>query len=1090
MQRHDNVKINTVFNGEFVAGDKRANKSIATRNYELFRESDLHEWYKRHVIEPTLAKLEEFQERDSGWALSRILNLMVNVNKYNPLHAGCFVEIPQEIKKKNAVINVQSMDNACFAWSVTAALYPAKRHAERESSYPHYTSVLNLTDIEFPMTLNQIKKFENHNDISINVYSIEKNKELAILPIRVTDRKMDRHVNLLYVHNDNVGHFAWIKNLSRLVSSQVNKNRNKKYFCDRCLHYFYTSEKLEAHTVDCRQMNDCAIKLPSDNDKWLAFKNHNRKERVPFIIYADLECTLEKMEADPETSRYTYQHHRVFSIGYYVRCSYDESLSMYRFRRDKDCVAWFAEELRRLAHDVKTILSTNVPMADFTRDEWEKFNSATHCHVCEEPFEPDDVRVRDHCHLTGRYRGPAHSNCNLNYKDSHCIPIVFHNLSGYDAHFIITEIATAYEGHVDLLPITKEKYISFTKNVQSTEDKDKKTCVKLRFIDSYKFLTSSLDKLASYLSKDKLQILQREFCELSAENFDLLTRKGVFPYEYIDCVEKLEDLCLPPRDSFYSSLTGDTVSESDYAHAVNVWQRFSIRTLGDYSDLYLKTDVLLLADIFENFRDSCVASYGLDPAYYYTLPGFTWDAMLKHTRINFELLTDIDMVMFIERGIRGGLSQCSNRYARANNKYMQSYDPSKPSSYLMYFDVNNLYGWAMCQPLPYADFKWVDNVTDFNVMDVALDSSIGYILEVDLEYPQHLHDAHTDLPFCPTRDKPPGKRQDKLLATLYDKKRYVIHYRNLQQCTRHGLRISKIHRILKFAQSPWLRDYIELNTKFRTLAKNDFEKNLYKLMNNAVFGKTMENVRNHVDVRLVTHWEGRYGAEAMIAKPNFHSRSVFSENLVAIEMRKLEVKFDKPIYVGMCILDISKTCLYEFHHEYMLPLYRDKCKVMYTDTDSLIYDIECDDVYDIMKRHIHYRFDTSDYAIDNAYGIPLVNKKVPGLMKDENNGAIMTEFVGLRAKMYALRVDGKKDTKKVKGVKSNVVARSITFDDYTRCLRDEIEMTRQQVCIRSKKHEVYTVSETKIALSPYDDKRYIIPGSTETLPWGHYKIQL
>jgi len=266
-----------------------------------------------------------------------------------------------------------------------------------------------------------------------------------------------------------------------------------------------------------------------------------------------------------------------------------------------------------------------------------------------------------------------------------------------------------------------------------------KNHIKLRFIDSYKFLTLSLDKLASYLSKDKLRIMQREFCNLSAENFDLLTRKGIFPYEYIDCVEKLEDTCLPPRESFYSSLTGDTVSEVNYAHAVKVWQRFSIRTLGEYSDLYLKTDVLLLADIFENFRDSCVASYGLDPAYYYTLPGFTWDAMLKHTDINFELLTDIDMVMFVERGIRGGLSQCSSRYARANNKYMESYDPSKPSSYLMYFDVNNLYGWAMCQPLPFADFRWVDDISNFNVMNVALDSPTGYILEVDLEYPQHLH---------------------------------------------------------------------------------------------------------------------------------------------------------------------------------------------------------------------------------------------------------------------------------------------------------------------------------------------------------------
>ncbi|KYM95694.1 hypothetical protein ALC62_13660 [Cyphomyrmex costatus] len=727
LQRYDSIKINTVFNGEFVAGDKRANKSIATRNYEIHRCTDQREWSK--------------------------------------------------------------------------------------------------------------------------------------------------HVNLLYVEDDIAGHFVLIKDLSRLVSSQISKKEHKKYFCDS------SSSKLELHSTDCGKLNDCAIRLPSEDDKWLKFKNHCRKERVPFVVYADLECALEKMDEDPTSSM--YQHHQVFSIAYYIHCSYDDSLSSYRFRRDNNCISWFADELKNLAHSVQSVISTNVRLMD-------------------------------------------------------------------------------------------------------------------------------------------------------------------------------------------------------YAHAVNVWQRFSIQTLGEYSDLYLKTDVLLLADVFENFRDSCIASYGLDPAYYYTLPGFTWDAMLKHTGVKFELLTDIDMVMFVERGIRGGLSKCSNRYARANNKYMSSYDSSKPSSYLI--------GWAMCQPLPYADFRWVDDVQNFDFSTIPLDSPTGYILEVDIEYPQHLHDAHTDLPFCPTREKPPGKRDDKLLATLCDKQRYVIHYRNLQQCTRHGLRIAKIHRILQFTQSPWLRDYIELNTKFRTLAKNDFEKNLYKLMNNAVFGKTMENVRDRVDVKLVTKWEGRYGAEAMIAKPNFHSRSVFSENLVAIELRKLEGKFDKPIYVGMCILDISKTCLYEFHHEYMAPLFHDKCKIMYTDTDSLIYHVECDDVYEIIKRDID-RFDTSDYSIDNPYSIPLANKKVPGLMKDENNGAIMTEFVGLRAKMYALRVQGKKDTKKAKGVKSNVVARSITFDDYTKCMNDVIEMTRRQSCIRSKLHEVYTISETKIALSPYDDKRYIVSGSTDTLPWGHYRCK-
>ncbi|XP_071578601.1 uncharacterized protein [Temnothorax nylanderi] len=936
IKKHNYVKVNTLFNGEFVAGDKRANKSFNTNNKELCRTSHLREWYERHVIEPTLAKLEEFQERDSGWALTRILNLTVNVNRYNPLRAGCHLKLPQDIKTKNAVINVLSMDNACFAWSVVAALHPAVRHSERESSYPHYSTVLNVRDIEFPMTLSQIKKFERLNNISVNVYTIEGQKTSNVLPIRLTNRTSKKHVNLLYVQDprdNNVGHFAWIKHLSRLVSSQINKHGHTKYICDRCLHYFSSSDKLQSHTVECREVNKCAIRLPSEDNKWLSFKNHSRKERLPFVVYADLECVLQKTQPETEHASYAYQHHRVCSIAYYVQCSYNETLSAYRFRRDNDCVAWFVEELKGLAHRVKNILSDIVCMVDLTRDEWETFHSAAQCHICEKPFAPNDNRVRDYCHLTGRHRGPAHSTCNLNYKDSHFIPVIFHNLSGYDAHCIIKEIAAAFEGSIDVLPITKEKYISFTKHVKDTAERsDSRSDIKLRFIDSYKFLSASLAKLASFLDKDKLKIIRSKFSALSNDDFELLTRKGVFPYEYVNSVEKLEDTCLPPRNSFYSSLTGETVSESDYAHAANVWQRFSVRTLGEYSDL-------------------CVASYGLDPAYYYTLPGFTWDAMLKHTCINFELLTDIDMVMFIERGIRGGLSQCSGRYAQANNKYMQSYDPLKPSSYLMYFDVNNLYGWAMCRPLPYAEFRWVEDVSKFDFNAIALDSPTGYILEVDLD------------------------------------------------------------------------------------------------------------------------------------------RSVLSENLIAVELRKLEVKFNKPIYVGMCILDLSKVCLYEFHHEYMSPLYRDSCRIMYTDTDSLIYHIKCDDAYENMKRDIA-RFDTSDYAVDNAYGMSLVNKKVPGLMKDENNGAIMTEFVGLRAKMYALRVDGKKDCKKAKGVKSNVIARTITFDDYTRCLNDEIEMTRPQSCIRSKMHEVYTISETKIALSLYDDKRYIVPDSTDTLPWGHYRIPL
>ncbi|XP_066581769.1 uncharacterized protein [Prorops nasuta] len=191
----------------------------------------------------------------------------------------------------------------------------------------------------------------------------------------------------------------------------------------------------------------------------------------------------------------------------------------------------------------------------------------------------------------------------------------------------------------------------------------------------------------------------------------------------------------------------------------------------------------------------------------------------------------------------------------------------------------------------------------------------------------------------------------------------------------------------------------------------------------------------------------------------------------------------------MSILDISKTCLYEFHYDYMLPTFGSKCKAMYTDTDSLVYSIECDDVYSVMKRDL-VKFDTSDYPADNRYGLPRVNKKVPGLMKDENNGKIMTEFVGLRAKMYTFKVqDCTKITKKAKGVKGYVIDRNITFDDYKDCLDNFTVQSRNQNLIRSKLHKVFSTTQRKIALSPYDDKRHITPGSVATLPWGHYRLK-
>lgn len=943
-----------------------------------------------------------------------------------------------------------------------------------------------------------------------------KKKNYKILPTILTKHKKSRHVNLLLVQDTYIKysaptqhHYVWIKNLSRLLSKQLSRENGRKYLCDRCLHYFRSEEKLNNHIVDCQKINECAVKMPNEGDNILKFKNFKNKVKGPFIIYADLESILKPIDKENK-----YQEHSPAAVGYYVKCSYDDSLSFYRAYRGQDCMSWFAAELQQFAENVETVFSCPYDITMTSKQE-EEFKKVTHCHICESPFKPEDKRVRDHNHLIpeNNYRGISHESCNINYKDGHIIPVIFHNLSGYDAHFIITDIATRMGGKIDLLPITKEKYISFTKHIDEST-------IKFRFIDSYRFMNSPLDKLASYL-KDFPNV-KSQFPNISKENFNILTKKGVMPYDYIDSIEKFDETALPSIEQFYNKLNDKKCSRKSYSRAHEVWNKFNCNNLGEYVDLYMQIDILLLAEVYEQFRYSCMETYGLDPSHYFTLPGYTWDCMLKHTNQELELLTDIDKFLFIERGIRGGLSQiCSKRRAHANNQYTPNYNPVKPETYLMYYDVNNQYGWAMSQALPYGGFNWVSDV-NIDVTSIPDDSPEGYILEVDLQYPQQFHDIHKDLPFCPEHidpktGNPPttATQMTKLMATLKSKHKYIIHYRALKQALKHGLKLTKIHRALKFKQSTWLKKYIDLNTEHRKNAKNDFEKNLFKLMNNAVFGKTMENIRKRVNIKLITKWEGRYSAEALISKPEFKSCTIFKDNLVAIELKKLQILLNKPIYVGMSVLDLAKSTLYDFHYDYMLPNFQ-QCNLLYTDTDSLIYEIHNQDPYEIMKRDCNQYFDTSDYPEDNIYNIPRVNKKVLGKMTDENSGVPMTDYIGLRAKLYTIKSVTTKDeiemlrtqlleqdfdddeikeiilnyntVKKAKGVKKLVVQTKITYEDYVKCLENYIEKRVHQNLIQSHKHNVHSITQQKTALSPYDDKRYLIPETYETLPWGHYKI--
>ena len=450
------------------------------------------------------------------------------------------------------------------------------------------------------------------------------------------------------------------------------------------------------------------------------------------------------------------------------------------------------------------------------------------------------------------------------------------------------------------------------------------------------------------------------------------------------------------------------------------------------------------------------------------------------SKVELELLHDQDMLLMIEKGTFGGVSMISTRYGKANNKYMKEYDPNKPSSYIQYLDANNLYGWAMSKPLPTHGFKWMGKL--------GLDQWKKYpcILEVDLEYPRELWELHSDYPLAPEHlvlgglEKP--GRVKKLIPNFYSKTKYVVHHEVLKTYLKHGLKISKIHRGISFCESPWMKPYIDFNTKLRMLSKNNFESDFFKLMNNSVFGKTIENVRNRIDVKLVT---SQKQAEKYINRPNYAGRTTFSDNLVAIHMAKTGIYMNKPIYLGMCILGISKTLMYDFYYGFLKPMYGDRIKLLFTDTDSLMIEVETEDFYRDITPYVHELFDTSNFPKNHQSNIPTgVNKKVIGMFKDEEGGKIITEFVGLRAKNYSY-LCGEEEHKKCKGIKKSVTEKDISFEDYKDCLFGNVQLRRKMNVFRCHKHDIFSEEINKIALSANDDKRIILDG-IHTRPHGWF----
>lgn len=1060
--------------------------------------SDSHTISQKHNIlkevgdsfRQIVARYDAFVHQGSGWSLRRAKKLSLTCSSFPLIRGGCRKRsLPLQLSRSKAVISLQDQgDNFCFAYAVAAAIANKSRNATRKQTALYHKLVKLMPKVlSFPVKVCDLRKFERDcPQVSINVYGFKGNA----FPYYISGKKRALHADLLLYAN----HFYPVRNLSSLVKKQRISNRRKGQVCKGCLAHFVNKGRYTLHQQLCNGSGP-RINLPEvPEDAKFKFTNFPNMFPAPFVMYCDLETFIMKEEKIEHKKLMSTRKHCPISAAAVTVCRSNPKLSSKPFLfTGEDCISVFLTHIQEEFARVENILTNiQIPM-EITASEESIFQATECCLACHVTFSKRTGKVRDHDHLSGKFRGALCNRCNLSFAQTRReVYIFFHGLSNYDSHFLIQEIHKfARADKIRIIPRSGEKYLAFS--IQNAH-----------FKDSYQFLGSSLAELASNLFCKGAQFfthVNRFVQDPNRRQF--FFKKGVFPYSYFDSPEKLKEKQLPDISCFKNDLTNADLDIESYEQAQRVWQVFECNTLQDYLEVYLLCDVLLLADVFESFRNNCITDYLLDPVYYFSAPHFTLDAFLLKGNIQLDLLMDINQYIFLTGGIRGGLSMVCGRYSYANNKLLPTYfDESKPEKYILYFDANNLYGKAMMECLPTNNFEWMseEDLKLENILALPDDGLVGCIFECDILYPSELFADHSDYPLAPHKVKIPFSKlspvaqdickkhglkhstnTEKLMATFLPKNRYTIHYRNAKLYSELGLQFVKIHRGVKFQQAPIIKSYIEFNSKKRAESTNNFDISFYKLLSNALFGKTIERPEKHCKVVLASSPERH---QKLVSDPCYKESKIINENLVGVTMGYPAVQVKKPFYLGVSILELAKYHMYSFHYKVMKAQFGKDLRLLYTDTDSLIYEICQPDVYSKLKDLAPY-FDFSNYPKSHIL-YSSKNKRVPGLFKDETAGEPITEFVGLRSKMYSfqmLKDEELKDTKTAKGVKRSVVERELSHNDFKRCLFENIQMNNDFHQIRSKKHNVMTTFQNKVSLSPFDDKRYLL-SPTHSVPYG------
>ena len=1132
------VVIEVRFDHDEIEGTKFAEQYFRTMCEPLLISDDVQLYLARVKAQLRLA-IEKFETRGSGWVYNGLISAHLDAAKFKPLTAGANIEIPKKIKDMHSTLNIHSTDQRCFLYCLLAKkcmvddhtamiqaetaglpepakkLPPSGRLRQESSSYLPYEGELDMTGITYPIKLKDIRKVEAMNNLSISVFEWNF-EEKCVIPLKHGCRN-GTNVELLYLENEEASHFVLIKCFNQFMRHRT-KHHNSKYHCMRCLYGYLTAEKLQEHAVHCNQKVLQVSRMPKPGV--IKFKGHDKKIKRLFTIYGDTESTLEPVEevVDDASKSYTTlkQKHRPCSFALVTASEFEDYVPETVVRSNKDPAKLskeFINEMNRLHEDMMFCYNAYSYDIDMTPKTEKAFKKARSCHICNRFInkKSGNYAVRDHNHFKQKdnFRGAAHLVCNLNYWQRMKQATVIFHCAQYDANlFILDLIKDTDEKHLKIIPQNLEKFKSF----QTRE---------FIFIDSFQFLTTSLATLVDNLRADgphNFKMLKQVFPGTYLEDgkhrpkCELLMEKGVYCYDYCSSFDVFSETCLPPIEAFYNKMTEEHLSEEDYARAVKTFDIMECKTLHDYMALYVLTDTLLLCDVFESFRDLCLEYYKLDPCHYVSLPGFGLDAMLLMTQVSIELITDHDMYRFMFDNLRGGITTINQRRAKANNPYLTDYEEGKPTSYILYLDINNLYAIGLQGNLPIKDFKWLteEEITCLDIMSMDPDGDTWYALEVDLEYPPELHDLHNDYPMAvekkciDTNDLSPYNQKflkdlgekhnvcEKLVPDLKAKHNYVCSLKNLQFFIKHGLKLKKVHKVMSAKQEPWMASFIQFNTDRRTEATTPQKKDLFKLMNNCTYGKLIEDIFKYRSVVAVKSVEK---AQRMTSKPQVSEFHILDDEVTLIQSVPRVANMNKPIACGFQVLEAAKNHMLYWWYDVLKAKYGSNVTLILSDTDSLMFHVYTEDVYRDLES-IKHLMDMSPYSLRSGL-YDATNKKVIGKMSDEKPDQVISEVVALKSKMYTVKAQGHYDTpwvgdimntsKTAKGV-PKTAKKKITFEDYSNILKTASVNTVTFRSIRGVRRQNQTLELKKRGLSAFDDKKYILEDGEHTLSYGHFRI--